>query len=90
MDWPIRYYRPITILYEFFRGSHNGFTADKFHKICDNYSSTVTIIKVKDSNEILGGYKPIMWRSDYSVGAAHSFRNFKDYIAVENFKTSNQ
>ncbi|RGB26467.1 hypothetical protein C1646_770387 [Rhizophagus diaphanus] len=30
-----------------------------FHEICDNQSHTVTYIKVKDSNEILGGYNPI-------------------------------
>ncbi|PKY60240.1 hypothetical protein RhiirA4_483731, partial [Rhizophagus irregularis] len=52
--------------YEFkliFRGSRNGFTAKTFHDICDNQSHTVTIIKVKDSNEILGGYNPIEWKS---------------------------
>src|SRR5581483_4163456 len=37
------------------RGSRDGFTADKFHKVCDNKSRTLTIIKVKGSNEILGG-----------------------------------
>ncbi|CAB4438887.1 unnamed protein product [Rhizophagus irregularis] len=51
--------------YEFkliFRGSRNGFTTKTFHNICDNQSRTVTIIKVKDSNEILGGYNPIEWK----------------------------
>ncbi|GES83767.1 carbohydrate-binding module family 13 protein [Rhizophagus clarus] len=44
-------------LYEFnliFRGSRDGFTPEKFHEICDNKFPTITIIKVKDSNEILG------------------------------------
>ncbi|EXX63401.1 hypothetical protein RirG_152700 [Rhizophagus irregularis DAOM 197198w] len=53
-------------LYEFkliFRGSRDGFTARQFHKICDNLSRTVTIIKVKDTNEILGGYNPIEWKN---------------------------
>ncbi|GBC26898.2 carbohydrate-binding module family 13 protein [Rhizophagus irregularis DAOM 181602=DAOM 197198] len=52
--------------YEFkliFRGSRNGFTSKKFHSICDNKSHTVTIIKVRDSSEILGGYNPIDWKS---------------------------
>ncbi|GBB92838.1 hypothetical protein RclHR1_20630004 [Rhizophagus clarus] len=55
--------------YEFkliFRGSRDGFTADEFHKICDNQSRTVTIIKVKDSTEILGGYNPIEWKNNCS------------------------
>ena len=28
----------------------------KFHETCDDQSHTVTVAKVKDSNEILGGY----------------------------------
>jgi hypothetical protein len=58
-----------TSSYEFnliLRGSRDGFTPNKFHKICDNQSCTVTIVKVKDSNKILGGYNPIKWKSDYS------------------------
>ncbi|GBC09333.1 hypothetical protein RclHR1_08780004 [Rhizophagus clarus] len=53
--------------YEFkliFRGSRNGFKSKKFHEICDNQPCTVTIIKVKGSNEILGGYNPLEWKSD--------------------------
>ncbi|CAB4437677.1 unnamed protein product [Rhizophagus irregularis] len=49
------------------RGSRDGFTAQKFHEICDNKSRTVTIVKVKESNEILGGYNPIEWKNDTSA-----------------------
>ncbi|CAB4427797.1 unnamed protein product [Rhizophagus irregularis] len=58
-------------LYEFkliFRGSRDGFTPNKFHEICDNQSRIVAIIKVKDSNEILGGYNPIEWNPGLSYG----------------------
>ncbi|CAB4418826.1 unnamed protein product [Rhizophagus irregularis] len=48
------------------RGSRDGFATKKFHEICDNQSHTVAIIKVKDSNEILGGYNPIEWKFDES------------------------
>ncbi|PKC61141.1 hypothetical protein RhiirA1_466969 [Rhizophagus irregularis] len=61
-------------LYEFkliFRGSRDGFTPNKFHKICDNQSRTVAIIKVKNSNEILGGYNPIKWESVNSYGTTN-------------------
>ncbi|CAB4427794.1 unnamed protein product [Rhizophagus irregularis] len=69
--------------YEFkliFRGSRDGFTPKKFHEICDNQSRTVAIIKVKDSNEILGGYNPIVWKSLVGYGTTNdsfifSFRN---------------
>src|SRR5438045_6210617 len=43
-------------------------TGRKFHEICDNQSRTVTIVKVKDSSEILGGYNPIKWKSDEGYG----------------------
>jgi hypothetical protein len=57
--------------YEFkliLRGSRDGFSPRKFHEICDNQSHTISIIKVKDSNEILGGYNPITWKSVNSFG----------------------
>ncbi|GBC27185.2 carbohydrate-binding module family 13 protein [Rhizophagus irregularis DAOM 181602=DAOM 197198] len=51
-----------------YRGSHetiDGFDAFKeFHEKCDNKSRTVTIIKVKNGNEIFGGYNPIEWKSN--------------------------
>jgi hypothetical protein len=58
-------------LYEFkliLRGSRDGFSSRKFHETCDNQSHTIAIIKVKDSNEVLGGYNPIIWKSDRSYG----------------------
>jgi hypothetical protein len=42
-----------------------GFTPEKFHKICDNKPRTVTIIKAKESGEILEGYNPIVWETEY-------------------------
>jgi len=59
--------------YEFkllYRGTRDGFTVNKFHEICDNQSHTVSIVKVKNSNEILGGYNPMVWRrSDSKFGS---------------------
>ncbi|GES83728.1 carbohydrate-binding module family 13 protein [Rhizophagus clarus] len=46
-----------------FRGSRDGFAVERFHEICDNKPHAITIIKVKESNEILGGYNPIEWKS---------------------------
>uniref|UniRef100_U9SN07 TLDc domain-containing protein n=1 Tax=Rhizophagus irregularis (strain DAOM 181602 / DAOM 197198 / MUCL 43194) TaxID=747089 RepID=U9SN07_RHIID len=77
--------------YEFkliLRGSRDGFSPSIFHKICDNKSHTISIIKVEDSNEILGGYNPITWKTDCSFGITKdsfifSFRNkenIEDYI----------
>ncbi|RGB34217.1 hypothetical protein C1646_702473 [Rhizophagus diaphanus] len=78
--------------YEFnliLRGSRDGFSPSKFHEICDNQFCTLTIVKVKDSNEILGGYNPIEWKSNLTIGAMiNSFifsfikieENIEDYI----------
>jgi hypothetical protein len=68
-----------------FRGSLYGFTNKKFHEICDNQSHTITIIKVKGSDEILGGYNPIAWKSEGGyIEAKNSFIfSFKD--GVENY-----
>jgi hypothetical protein len=46
------------------RGSKDGFTPKKFHELCDNIFSTVTfIIKVKETEEIIGGYNPLKWKA---------------------------
>ncbi|EXX62927.1 hypothetical protein RirG_157170 [Rhizophagus irregularis DAOM 197198w] len=53
--------------YEFrllYRASRGGYSHKRFHEICDNQPRTVTLVKVKDSNEILGGYNPLEWKSD--------------------------
>ncbi|RGB35948.1 hypothetical protein C1646_698465 [Rhizophagus diaphanus] len=76
--------------YEFkliLRGSRDGFSSQKFHEICDNQSHTITIIKVKNSNEILGGYNPIIWKSDLSYGITKDsfIFSFKDKEIIENY-----
>ncbi|PKB93584.1 hypothetical protein RhiirA5_440891, partial [Rhizophagus irregularis] len=50
---------------------------------CDNHSQTVTIFKVKDRNEILGGYNPIEWKSDYSCGSTKD--SFIFSFNIENY-----
>jgi hypothetical protein len=45
------------------RGSRDGFIPKKFHELCDNIPHTVTFIKVKETEEIIGGYNPLMWKS---------------------------
>ncbi|GES83690.1 carbohydrate-binding module family 13 protein [Rhizophagus clarus] len=77
-------------LYEFkliLRGSRDGFTPEKFHGICDDHPNTIVVVKVKDSNEILGGYNPIVWKSAYAFGKTNdsfifSFmnKNINDHI----------
>ncbi|RIA95151.1 hypothetical protein C1645_758327 [Glomus cerebriforme] len=45
-----------------FRASVDGFTPINFHKICDNRPSTLVVIKIRGTGEIIGGYNPIRWK----------------------------
>ncbi|CAB4419745.1 unnamed protein product [Rhizophagus irregularis] len=68
------------------RGTRDGFTPEKFHEICNNKSHTVTIIKVKGSNEILGGYNPNTWKSNdmYDDTKDSFIFSFKNNLDIEN------
>uniref|UniRef100_U9SRD8 Kelch-like protein 17 n=1 Tax=Rhizophagus irregularis (strain DAOM 181602 / DAOM 197198 / MUCL 43194) TaxID=747089 RepID=U9SRD8_RHIID len=69
------------------RGSRDGFSPGKFHEICDNQSCTVSVIKVKNSNEILGGYNPIEWKHDervYGTTNDSFIFSFESVDSVEN------
>ncbi|UZO05063.1 uncharacterized protein OCT59_025424 [Rhizophagus irregularis] len=50
------------------RGSRDGFTPKRFHELCDDKHDTITFIKVKGTDEILGGYNPIIWNNSNSWG----------------------
>ncbi|GET64899.1 hypothetical protein GLOIN_2v1779084 [Rhizophagus irregularis DAOM 181602=DAOM 197198] len=91
------YTRELYLPYEFkllLRGSKDGFTPKKFHKLCDNVPHTVTFIKIKETEEIIGGYNPLEWKSsggyyktkDSFIFSFKSKNNFKDPILshVEN------
>ncbi|GBC28928.2 carbohydrate-binding module family 13 protein [Rhizophagus irregularis DAOM 181602=DAOM 197198] len=79
--------------YEFeliLRGSRDGFSPKKFHEICDNKSHTISIIKVKGSNEILGGYNSIIWKSDDKWGTTKDsfIFSFKNKNSIKNYTLS--
>ncbi|GBB90170.1 hypothetical protein RclHR1_17040001 [Rhizophagus clarus] len=50
------------------RGSRDGFDKKTFHKCCDNKGPTITITRVKNYNEILGGFNPCNWESVAGFG----------------------
>jgi hypothetical protein len=64
-----------TTPYEFkllYRDSRDGLSGsnrfDRFCEACKNQSRTVLIIKMKHSDEIIGGYNPIEWKFNDSYG----------------------
>ncbi|RIB22076.1 hypothetical protein C2G38_1031715 [Gigaspora rosea] len=49
------------------RGTRDDFTAATFWKLCDKQENTIVVVmKVKGTDEILGGYNPMKW--DKSIG----------------------
>ncbi|GBC26793.2 carbohydrate-binding module family 13 protein [Rhizophagus irregularis DAOM 181602=DAOM 197198] len=81
----------LTSSYEFkliLRGSRDGLTSNKFHEICDNQSNTLTVIKVKGSDEILGGYNPVEWKfqdykSSYNITKDSFIFSFENVDNIE-------
>ncbi|CAG8661480.1 12059_t:CDS:1, partial [Ambispora gerdemannii] len=50
--------------YEFkllYRGSRDGFAASKFHELCGSRSQTVVVVKINQTERIIGGYNPSTW-----------------------------
>jgi hypothetical protein len=87
------YTREFYLPYKFkllLRGSQDGYTPEIFHKLCDNIPHTVTFIKVKETEEIIGGYNPLVWEShkdgkwgktkDSFIFSFKNKNNFKDPI----------
>ncbi|GBB91928.1 hypothetical protein RclHR1_01940005 [Rhizophagus clarus] len=69
------------------RGSRDGFAPNKFHTLCDNKPNTVVFIKIRGTEEIVGGYNPLIWENSDTWGNTKdsfifSFKNddklFKD------------
>jgi hypothetical protein len=71
------YTRELYLPYKFkllLRGSKDGFTPERFHKLCDNIPYTVIFIKLKETGEIIGGYNPLGWKSSgFHIKARDSF-----------------
>ncbi len=44
-----------------YRGTRDGFGVKDFHSKCDNHSNTLTILKVKESSFIFGGFASVSW-----------------------------
>jgi hypothetical protein len=44
-----------------YKGTEHGMEADKFHSRCDNKAPTVTFIRPKNSEDVIGGYTTQVW-----------------------------
>ncbi|RHZ76293.1 hypothetical protein Glove_199g139 [Diversispora epigaea] len=59
------------------RGSINGFAPQTFWDTCHGHARTVMIIKVKETDEILGGFNPLAWNNT-NTNATSSFEKTND------------
>jgi hypothetical protein len=46
-----------------YRASRDGNTAAAFHSKCDNKGATIVIVKIRNLDQIVGGYNPLFWDS---------------------------
>jgi hypothetical protein len=62
------YYNKKEIPYDFkllYRSNKGGFDAKSFHRNCDNKGATIWIAKIQVSSQLIGGYNPLDWGTDY-------------------------
>ncbi|CAG8781599.1 2213_t:CDS:2, partial [Racocetra fulgida] len=79
------------------RGSNDGFKASEFHEKCDDKGPTLIVLRVKDTNEILGGYNHLnlCLNKDFKNDCknfckklvySESIRNTKDCFSVDEYE----
>jgi hypothetical protein len=59
-----------------YRASRDGNEADVFHKKCDSKGATLVIVKIANSDQIVGGYSSLSWDSS----SKHRYTNDNSFI----------
>src|SRR5581483_3118901 len=60
------HYNNKNIPYKFnllYKANRDGNTAAAFHKKCDNKGATIVVVKIANTEQIVGGYNPLFWDS---------------------------
>ncbi|RHZ81870.1 hypothetical protein Glove_117g204 [Diversispora epigaea] len=70
------------------RGSRDGFGKDVFWNLCDQKTNIVVVTKVKDTDEIVGGYNPIGWNSNFMNQYSETNDSFIFSLKNRNIKNS--
>ncbi|RHZ89636.1 hypothetical protein Glove_13g268 [Diversispora epigaea] len=77
--------------YEFnliLRGSRDGFGPKVFWNLCDRKTNLIVVAKVKDTDEIIGGYNPIGWNSNLHSRLCETNESFIFSLKNGNIKNS--
>ncbi|RHZ70572.1 hypothetical protein Glove_269g50 [Diversispora epigaea] len=64
IDHKNKTYPSYNIPYKFqliLRGSRDGFNPKIFWNMCHGHANTVTVLKIANTNEIIGGFNPLEW-----------------------------
>ncbi|RHZ58614.1 hypothetical protein Glove_372g40 [Diversispora epigaea] len=83
-------YHPMNNPYKFqliLRGSKDGFAPRKFWDLCDGYARTIVVSKIKETNQIVGGYNPLVWdksKYDWMETDKSFIFSFKDSLTSTN------
>jgi hypothetical protein len=71
------------------RGSRDGFDPTSFHNKCDNKGANIVVVKIKNSNQIVGGYNPLDWNRFGWKNTPDSFIfSFSDYKDINTGRIS--
>ena len=44
-----------------YRGSRDGWMSQDFHKLCDDIGPTVSLFKIKENGQVVGGFTSAQW-----------------------------
>ncbi|CAG8526088.1 14351_t:CDS:1, partial [Acaulospora colombiana] len=83
-------YSEIDIPYKFkliLRGSRDGFNPQTFWNLCHGMQRTVTVLRVAGTDEILGGYNPLIW--DKTTDGIWMKSNDCFIFSLKNYKMRN-
>jgi len=71
-----------------YRASKDGNTVSAFHEKCDNKGATIVIVKIKGTEQIVGGYNPFDW--DLSCSEKNTTDSFIfSFTDRKNIETAN-
>ncbi|RHZ83327.1 hypothetical protein Glove_97g94 [Diversispora epigaea] len=69
-------------------GTRDFFSPETFWNICHGHAKTVVVVKIKGTDEILGGYNPLAWESSHTKG--HWIKTKDSFIfSLKNGKIQN-
>ncbi|PKY31019.1 hypothetical protein RhiirB3_448406 [Rhizophagus irregularis] len=71
-----------------YRSSRDGNTAAAFHAKCDNKGPTIVVVKITNSEQIVGSHNPLFWNSDNNNKTTNdsfifSFTNKNDFQSAK-------